>query len=160
MLRRVEMDISSRIDSLSQNKRALLALRINEQRAISPAQESVPGDKRLVAYVVSNPEQAPTIGELRRFLKEKLPEYMVPSAFVMLDMLPLTPNGKVDRRALQAPDQARPELEGSFVAPRSPVEELLAGKGGQVLGVGGTLPAGHAAHFSGTRNLPGGAAYA
>src|SRR3990172_3746196 len=99
------------------------------------AREGVPGDKRLVAYVVPVQGQAPAAGELSQFLKEKLPEYMVPSAFVMLDMLPLTPNGKVDRRALQAPDQARPDLEESFVAPSSPIEELLAGMWAKVLGV-------------------------
>ena len=68
----------------------------------------------------------PTTNELRSFLKQKLPEYMVPSAFVFLDTLPLTPNGKVDRKALPAPDQNRPEAEESYVAPRTPVEELLA----------------------------------
>ncbi|HEY1271032.1 MAG TPA: amino acid adenylation domain-containing protein, partial [Terriglobales bacterium] len=64
--------------------------------------------------------------QLRRLLNEKLPDYMVPSAFVMLDTLPLTPNGKVDRRALPAPDQSRPDLDESYVAPRTPVEEVLA----------------------------------
>jgi amino acid adenylation domain-containing protein/non-ribosomal peptide synthase protein (TIGR01720 family) len=87
--------------------------------------EDIPGSQRLVAYTVPNPDQVPTISDLRRFLKEQLPEYMVPSAFVMLDTLPLTPNGKVDRRALPAPE-SRPELEVSFVAPRTPQEEKLA----------------------------------
>jgi hypothetical protein len=72
---------------------------------------------------------------LRRFLDQKLPHYMVPSAFVILDALPLTPNGKVDRRALPAPDQARPDLEEPFVAPRTPVEEVLAGIWADVLGL-------------------------
>jgi amino acid adenylation domain-containing protein len=88
--------------------------------------ENLKSDKRLVAYVVPRREPAPTINELRSFLKEKLPEYMVPSAFVFLDPLPLTPNGKIDRKRLPALDQNRPEPEESYVAPRTPVEELLA----------------------------------
>ena len=91
--------------------------------------------KRLVAYVVPNQEQAFTVSGLRRFLKEKLPDYMVPSVFVTLEAFPLTLNGKVDRRALPAPDPTRPELDESFVAPRTPVEEVLAGIWGEVLGV-------------------------
>jgi amino acid adenylation domain-containing protein len=70
---------------------------------------------------------------LRGYLKEKLPEYMVPSAFVLLDALPLTLNGKIDRDALPVPIQPLPELEGDFVAPRTPVEHLLADIWAQVL---------------------------
>jgi amino acid adenylation domain-containing protein len=88
--------------------------------------EDEPGSKRLVAYVVPHPEQALTITELRRFLKDKLPEYMMPSAFMILEALPLTPNGKVNRQALPAPELARPELEKSFAEPRTPIEEVLA----------------------------------
>jgi amino acid adenylation domain-containing protein len=88
--------------------------------------EDEPGSKRLVAYVVPQPEQALTITELRRFLKDKLPEYMMPSAFMILEALPLTPNGKVNRQALPAPELARPELEKSFAEPRTPIEEVLA----------------------------------
>jgi amino acid adenylation domain-containing protein len=83
------------------------------------------GEKRLVAYVVPA-QQALTISELNGFLRQQLPEYMVPSAFMFLDTLPLTANGKIDRRNLPGPDQSRPEQESSFVAPRTPVEELLA----------------------------------
>ena len=97
------------------------------------AQEDEPGEKCLVAYVVPVPEHPPTMSELRDFLTQKLPEYMSPSAFVMLDSLPLTPNGKIDRRALPAPDHARPELSGTFVAPRTPIEEMLAGIWAEVL---------------------------
>jgi amino acid adenylation domain-containing protein len=89
------------------------------------AREDIRGEKKLAAYVVPNQESISTTSNLRSFLKQKLPEYMVPSSFVTLDALPLMPNGKVDRRALPAPDQSRPELI-SFVAPRTPVEELLA----------------------------------
>jgi acyl carrier protein len=82
--------------------------------------------KRLVAYIVSPNQQACTTSELRNFLKQKLPEHMIPSAFVLLDALPLSPNGKVDRKALPAPDQNRAGPEESYVAPGTPVEEVLA----------------------------------
>jgi SAM-dependent methyltransferase/acyl carrier protein len=75
--------------------------------------------------------------QLRAFLQEKLPEHMVPSAFVFLDTLPLSPNGKVDRRALPAPDWARPELAADFAAPRTPLEEVLAAVWSEVLGLEG-----------------------
>ena len=89
------------------------------------SREDEPTENRLVAYIVST-EQAPTVSELNSFLRQRLPEYMVPASFVFLDALPLTTNGKVDRRNLPAPDACRPEQESPFVAPRSPVEELLA----------------------------------
>ncbi|MCA1614249.1 MAG: condensation domain-containing protein, partial [Acidobacteria bacterium] len=98
------------------------------------AREDVPGDKRLVAYVVSAREGV-SVGELRGHLKQKLAEYMLPSAFVELERIPLTPNGKVDRRALPAPDASRPELEAAFVAPRTGTEETLAGIWADVLGL-------------------------
>jgi amino acid adenylation domain-containing protein len=82
-------------------------------------------EKSLVAYVVFEPGQVLTSGELRTTLKQKLPEYMVPSAFVFLDELPLTPNGKVDRRALPPP-HAMPELESSSAAPHTSTEKVLA----------------------------------
>src|SRR5829696_3565411 len=99
------------------------------------AHEDQRGEKRLVAYVVPQPEQVPTISELRDFLKDMLPDYMVPSAFVVLDTLPLTPNGKLDRLALPAPDLARPELDTNFVAPRNALEEQLVEIWIEVLGV-------------------------
>ncbi|MCZ6624678.1 MAG: non-ribosomal peptide synthetase, partial [Deltaproteobacteria bacterium] len=113
------------------------------RESVVVAMEDMPGDlsaslgagKCLVAYVVSKQEQEPTMSELRNFLKEKLPDYMVPSAFVFLDALPLTLNGKIDRRALPAPDRVRPELEGTFVAPQTPNEELLAEIWSEILGV-------------------------
>jgi amino acid adenylation domain-containing protein len=106
---------------------------VRETRVI--AREDQPGDKRLVAYVVPNQEQAPKSNELRSFLKEKLPNYMVPSAFVMLEALPLTPNGKVNRRALPAPEQAKHEAEETFVAPRDEIELLLSQVWEKVLGI-------------------------
>ncbi|HYO56342.1 non-ribosomal peptide synthetase, partial [Archangium sp.] len=95
--------------------------------------EDVPGSKRLVVYVVPEPGQQADATELRGFLKERLPEYMVPSAFVALEALPLTPNGKVDRRALPAPDWSRPEGEGEYSAPQTPVEKQLAAVWAKVL---------------------------
>jgi len=82
------------------------------------------GECRLVAYVTL--KEAVSITNLRAFLKERLPEHMIPSAFVVLDRLPLTENGKLDRRALPRPGTARPSLDESYVAPRTVVEELLA----------------------------------
>ncbi len=99
------------------------------------AREDVPGQKRLVAYTVPKPGHSFTASELRRFLKQKLPDYMIPSAFLTLDNLPLTANGKLNRKALPAPDVERPELETSYVAPRTPVEELLAKIWSEVIGV-------------------------
>ena len=80
--------------------------------------------------------KAASAHELRTFLKRQLPDYMVPSAFVFLDSLPLTPNGKLDRKALLAPDQIRPELQESFVAPRTPIEEIIAEVWAEVLKLG------------------------
>ncbi|MBD3557943.1 amino acid adenylation domain-containing protein [Planktothrix sp. FACHB-1355] len=99
------------------------------------AREDEPGQKRLVAYVVPQGEARLSISELRCFLNQKLPEYMLPSAFVMLEALPLLPNGKIDRRALPAPDAARPDLRSTYTAPRTIVEELLAGIWSKVLGI-------------------------
>jgi amino acid adenylation domain-containing protein len=93
-------------------------------------------DKRLVAYVVAEDEaHAPGVAELRAYLKERLPEYMIPSAFLFLRRLPLTPNGKIDRRALPAPDASRPDLEAPYVAPETFIEQRLAAIFTQVLGL-------------------------
>ncbi|KAB8332627.1 non-ribosomal peptide synthetase [Scytonema tolypothrichoides VB-61278] len=90
--------------------------------------------QRIVAYVVPHSGQTLTITELRDFLESKLPNYMVPAAFVMLEALPLTPNGKIDRHALPTPDKARPDSEAA-VAARNPFEELLTGIWKQIFGV-------------------------
>jgi amino acid adenylation domain-containing protein len=92
-------------------------------------------ETRLVAYLVAPAEEAPSSQELRQLLKASLPEYMIPSVFVVLEVLPLTPHGKVDRKALPAPGAARNEPEVTFVAPRSPLEETLAAIWIEVLGV-------------------------
>ncbi|MEW6491000.1 MAG: amino acid adenylation domain-containing protein [Cyanobacteriota bacterium] len=97
--------------------------------------EDYPGNQRLVAYFVPKGKQASSTQKLCRFLKKKLPNYMMPSAFVMLKALPITPNGKVDRRALPAPDRARPELDKGCVAPRTSTEEVLAAIWAEVLGL-------------------------
>ncbi|RKH25150.1 condensation domain-containing protein, partial [Corallococcus sicarius] len=92
--------------------------------------EDSPGDKRLVAYFTAS--QAPQPAELRAFLEQRLPSFMVPAAFVLLDALPLTAAGKVHRAALPAPEQKG--LTDSYVAPRTPTEELLANLWGDMLG--------------------------
>jgi amino acid adenylation domain-containing protein len=93
------------------------------------------GDKQLVAYLVGEAERPPVISELRNYLKEKLPEYMVPSAFVILAELPLTPNGKVDRKALAAPQPGHEAGRQSYEAARNPLEEVVAGIFTEVLRV-------------------------
>ena len=92
--------------------------------ALVAAREDGGDDKRLVAYIVKRQESSATVNELRESLKEKLPEYMIPSAFVFLEEIPLTPAGKYDRRALPVPHQARSE-DGRLVAPRDVLELQL-----------------------------------
>jgi amino acid adenylation domain-containing protein/thioester reductase-like protein len=109
---------------------ALLNKSLGIQQAVVVARDDTMGNKRLVAYIVPNssakvPLQQVTARILRSLLKQKLPEYMLPSAFVQLDELPLTLNGKVDRRALPVPQWTRMEA-GAYVAPRTPVEIQLA----------------------------------
>ena len=95
--------------------------------AVVVTREDRRDDKRLVAYVVTDEEELLTAGELRSYLGQYLPVYMLPSAFVRLDALPLTPNGKVDRRALPAPEQAGLAASELYIAPRNRAEEKLAG---------------------------------
>ena len=97
------------------------------RQSVATVREDRPGDKQLVAYIVPSRTPAPGAGELRSFLKERLPAHSLPTAFVILDALPLTLNGKVNRRALPTPDGAnRARLERPYEAPRNPTEELLA----------------------------------
>jgi amino acid adenylation domain-containing protein/non-ribosomal peptide synthase protein (TIGR01720 family) len=104
------------------------------REAVVTAWEALPGDKRLVAYVVSPVETAaPSANVLKRFLEERLPAFMVPSLFVPMDALPLTPNGKVDRKALPLPDP-RTAVESEYVAPRDETELKLAAIWQHVLG--------------------------
>ncbi len=108
------------------------------REALVLAREDEPAQKRLVAYIIpataqhdaqsdaGRSETQSTTSELRAFLKERLPDYMVPAAFVLLDAFPLTPNGKVDRQALLAPDMARPELAVAYAPPRTEIERVIA----------------------------------
>lgn len=109
------------------------------QETVVLAREDEPGNKRLVAYVVikdcATQSDRQTAIALRSFLREKLPEYMLPSAFVVIDNIPLTPNGKVDRRALPIPHQARLDLERTFATPNNAVEVELSKIWEQVLGI-------------------------
>ena len=130
---------------------ALLTRHPSVQEAVVIVRENTLGSKALVAYIIASiasseqhndtndqssaaatfsPELIP---QLRHFLKEKLPEHMVPSAFVLLEQLPLTPSGKVDRRALPAPTQ--PELAKNYVAPRTEMEKTIADIWQQILGI-------------------------
>jgi len=96
------------------------------QEVVVLAREDKPGDKRLVAYLVPQADLDPIVADLRHFLGEKLPSYMVPAAFVILANLPLTPNGKINRQALPAPDDIDLAQQESFVAPRTKLEAQLA----------------------------------
>jgi hypothetical protein len=119
------------------------------REAIVVVREDVPGEKRLIAYIVPRDWgseirdsaernlQSPISNlqsELRAFLKQLLPDYMIPSAFVLLDALPLTPTGKIDRQALPAPELARADMEQPIVMPRTPLEVTLVGIWAEVLG--------------------------
>jgi amino acid adenylation domain-containing protein len=111
------------------------ALRTHEQvsDAIVLVHEDEDGDKRLVAYVVSLTSAYPNTTELRDHLVARLPAYMLPTAFVMLENFPLLPNGKIDRQALPRPEQDRPALDVGFQGPRSPLEESIAKTWSEVL---------------------------
>ncbi|GAX43384.1 amino acid adenylation domain-containing protein [Tolypothrix sp. NIES-4075] len=113
---------------------ALLSIDAIKEVAVI-AREDIPGDKRLVAYIVLNQDSTLTNSELRHYLLPKLPDYMVPSAFVFLDALPLTPNNKLDRLALKAPDASKQDTQASFVAPRNDLERRLTQIWEEVLGM-------------------------
>ncbi|HYO52492.1 amino acid adenylation domain-containing protein, partial [Archangium sp.] len=113
---------------------AALAQHPAVREAVVVVRESAPGVNQLVGYIVTQGEERPSKADLRTYLRERLPEYMVPSALVLLEALPLTPNGKVDRRALPAPELGAKGTE-DFVAPRGAIEEMVAGIWAQVLGL-------------------------
>ncbi|MFL9458760.1 amino acid adenylation domain-containing protein [Tolypothrix bouteillei VB521301_2] len=114
---------------------ALLNQHLDVSQVAVIAREDIPGDKRLIAYIVLNQKSKANANTLKHFLEEKLPDYMVPAVFVILDCLPLTPNGKVDRKNLPVPDRTRPDLEESFIAPRNHIEEKLALIWAELLGL-------------------------
>ncbi|MEA5602484.1 amino acid adenylation domain-containing protein [Nostoc sp. UHCC 0252] len=99
---------------------------ISQHPAVRETVIVVAESQRIVAYVVPQIEQTLEIPELRSFLESKLPSYMMPAAFVLLEAFPLTPNGKVDRKALPEPDTARPELEAAYQPPQTEVEKTIA----------------------------------
>ncbi len=111
------------------------------REAAAVVREDRPGDRRLIGYVVADEDRRPEQDALRSFASQRLPEYMVPSAFVCLPSLPLTPSGKVDRRALLAERFAPLEQRAAYVAPRDGVEDVLASIWTDVLGV--TAPGVH-----------------
>ncbi|MBN1220775.1 MAG: amino acid adenylation domain-containing protein [Anaerolineae bacterium] len=115
----------------------ILSQHLALQAAVVLAQDWGPlsAAKRLVAYVVPKQEPAPSQNELRRYLAEKLPDYMLPSLFVPLAALPLTTHGKVDRHALPKPDKVALSQEETYVAPRNPVEQKLARLWANILGL-------------------------
>ncbi len=99
--------------------------------------EDASGDKRLIAFLRARQEPSPSAAELRGFLLEKLPDYMIPSVFVSLETWPLTTNGKLDRKALNAHEVALPESsDEAYAAPGTPAEEMLVGVWAEVLGLG------------------------
>jgi hypothetical protein len=93
--------------------------------AVALAREDAPGDRRLVAYLITEPGSTTDVSQWRAWLSQKLPEYMLPAAFVVLPEFPLTANGKVNRRALPAPDMSRPEQSEAYSAPRDRLEQIL-----------------------------------
>ncbi len=99
------------------------------------ARQDEPGNKQLVAYLVPEDRESPPLAELREFLQARLPDYMLPAAFVTLEALPLNPNGKVDRQALPVPQRTRADLKTTFVPPRNEVEERIAAVWTEVLGI-------------------------
>ena len=107
----------------------------NIKEAVVIASEDSPEDKRLIAYIVPQQKPAPTTKEIRQYLQNKLPEYMLPSAFVFLDALPLTPNGKLDRKGFIAFNLIKPELTESFVNAHDDIESQLIKLWENLLGV-------------------------
>ncbi|MDJ0838008.1 MAG: amino acid adenylation domain-containing protein [Acidobacteriota bacterium] len=98
------------------------------------AREDTPGEKRLCAYIVCQDNHVLNTTEIYTYLREKLPENMIPSTFILMRELPLTPNGKLDRKALPAPDSSRPNLADKYIAPSSPLEKVMAQIWREILG--------------------------
>ncbi|MDJ0702180.1 MAG: amino acid adenylation domain-containing protein [Leptolyngbyaceae cyanobacterium MO_188.B28] len=113
---------------------AVLARHPNVQETVVIAREDSSGNKYLAAYVVLHQTVDTAANELRRFLKQQLPEYMIPQYFVALTAMPLTPSGKIDRQALPEPDKSQRSLETNFVEPRTPTEQQVAAIWTEILG--------------------------
>ncbi len=105
------------------------------RESVVVVREDVVGDKRLVAYLVMEAQQRPTINDLRTVMQAHLPEYMVPASYIFLEALPLTLNRKVDRERLPRPERDRPELETQFVAPETVTEQEVAQIWQEILGI-------------------------
>jgi amino acid adenylation domain-containing protein len=115
---------------------AVLSQHTAVKHALLLIREDQPDQKRVVAYIVPDDiNSVPTAGELHHDLQQKLPAYMLPSTFVILDRLPLTPNGKINYDALPVPNNIRPDLAETFVRPRTPVERSLAALWAELLGL-------------------------
>src|SRR6185369_2813058 len=114
---------------------AVLRRHRSVREAAASLHKGASGDVALVGYVVGEDGDAPDATTLREFLKDKLPEYMIPSAFVALDALPLTANGKVNRNALPTPDRAATSASDAYVAPRTQAEAVIAEVWEEVLGI-------------------------
>ena len=114
---------------------AAIAQYPNVKENVVILREDQPGEKRVVAYVVLNQKAESASRDLTHFCKQKVPDYLVPSAFVVLDALPLTHNGKCDRRALPAPDTSRQDSKETFIASRDDLERKLTKIWEEVLGV-------------------------
>jgi acyl carrier protein len=117
-------ELTTRVNSLSSNKQALLALRLDMQKEAFTQTDEY-SSKRLAAYLVNAEGQQPTDGQLQDFLRSKLPEYMLPNLFVRLNALPLSPNGKIDRKALRKPTETNALARDNYVAPETDLEEEL-----------------------------------
>ncbi len=113
----------------------LLERHVGVRQAVVVVREDAPGNATLAAYIVPAQTPPPTVSELRQALAAHLPEYMIPSAYVMLDALPVTPNGKVDRKMLPAPSSERPELSAPYRAPDTQIETALVDIYAEVLGL-------------------------
>jgi amino acid adenylation domain-containing protein len=114
---------------------ALLGQHPAVREAVVAAREDSPGDIRLAAYLVLNPGTKADAGELRDYVRQKLPDFMVPSYFMFLDNLPLTPNGKTDHKALPAPDREKVESGAKYIAPKNELQKTIADIWQQVLNI-------------------------
>ncbi|MBV6623047.1 MAG: amino acid adenylation domain-containing protein [Rivularia sp. (in: Bacteria)] len=114
---------------------ALLSQHPAIQKAVVVAIKDESGSRKLVAYIVANGQFQLTTNELRDFLREILPEYMIPSVYIFLKTFPLTQNGKIDRQSLPIPEKVKPELAVDYVPPKTEIEKVLAEIWAEVLGL-------------------------